>query len=74
VDLPEDESDSTFDGRNGNIDGTDDNTIVIGNPCDSSLLASPNQQNKGTFFQDWLEDNIVIISKQIDFNGDNTAR
>jgi hypothetical protein len=35
VDLPEDGSDSTFDGRDGIVDGTDDNTVVIANPRDS---------------------------------------
>jgi Rieske Fe-S protein len=60
VDLPEDGSDSTFDGRDGIVDGTDDNTVVIANPRDSGLPASQQlEHNK------WVEDNIVLLSKQI---------
>jgi hypothetical protein len=69
VDLPEDGSDPTFDGRDGNIDGTNDNTVVIMNPCDSGLPASQQLQHN-----EWVEDNIVLLSKQIDFNGDDMAK
>jgi regulator of replication initiation timing len=60
VDLPEDGSDSTFDGRDGKVDETDDNTVVIANPCDSGPPASPQLQHT-----EWVEDNIVLLSKQI---------
>jgi hypothetical protein len=60
VDLPEDGSDSTFRGRDGKVDETDDNTFVIANPHDSRPPASP--QLKHT---EWVEDNIVLLSKQI---------
>jgi hypothetical protein len=60
VDLPEDGSDSTFDGRDGKVDGTDDNTAVIANPRDSGPPALQQLQHN-----DWVEDNIVILSNQI---------
>jgi hypothetical protein len=60
VDLPNDGSDPTFDGRDGIVDGTDDNTVVITNPCDSRLPAS--QQLK---HDEWVEDDIVPLSEQI---------
>jgi regulator of replication initiation timing len=60
VDLPEDGSDSTFDGRDGIVDGTDDNTVVIANPRDSGQPASQQLQHN-----EWVEDNIVILSQQI---------
>jgi hypothetical protein len=60
VDLPDNGSDSTFDGRDGIVDGTDDNTVVIANPHDSGLLASKQLQHN-----EWVEDNIVLLSKQI---------
>jgi hypothetical protein len=64
VDLPEDGSDSTFDGRDGIVDGTDNNTAVIANPCDSGLPASQQLQHN-----EWVEDNIVLLSKQINESG-----
>jgi hypothetical protein len=60
VDLPEDGSDSTFDGRDGIVDGTDDNTVVIANPCDSGPPASQQLQHN-----EWAEENIVPLCKQI---------
>jgi phage host-nuclease inhibitor protein Gam len=60
VDLPEDESDSTFDGRDGIVDGTDDNTVVIMNPCDSGLPALQQLEHN-----EWVEADIVPLSKQI---------
>jgi hypothetical protein len=60
VDLPEDGSDSTFDGRDGIVDGTDDNTVVIVNLRDSGLPASQQLQHN-----EWVEDNIVLLSKQL---------
>jgi hypothetical protein len=60
VDLPEDGSDSTLDGRDGIVDGNDDNTVVIANPCDSGPPASEQLQHN-----EWVEDNIVILSQQI---------
>jgi hypothetical protein len=60
VDLPEDGSDPTFDGRDGIVDGTDDNTVVIANPRDSGPPASQQFQHN-----DWVEDNIILLSNQI---------
>jgi hypothetical protein len=65
VDLPDDGSDPTFDGRDGIVDGTNDNTIVIMNPHNSSPLASKQLQHN-----EWVEDNIILLSKQI--NNSNT--
>jgi polyhydroxyalkanoate synthesis regulator phasin len=60
VDLPEDGCEPTFDGRAGIVDGTDDNTVVIMNPCDSGPPASQQlEHNK------WVEDDIVPLSEQI---------
>jgi ElaB/YqjD/DUF883 family membrane-anchored ribosome-binding protein len=64
VDLPEDGSDSIFDGRDGKVDGTDDNTVVIANPRDCGLTASPQRQHT-----EWVEDNFVLLSKQINESG-----
>jgi hypothetical protein len=64
VDLPEDGSDSTFDGRDGKVDETDDNTVVIANPHDSGLPALPQLQHT-----EWVEDNFVLLSKQINESG-----
>jgi regulator of replication initiation timing len=60
VDLPEDGSDSTFDGRDGIVDGTDDNTVVIANPRDSGPPASQQLQHN-----ECVEDNIAVVSQQI---------
>jgi hypothetical protein len=60
VDLPEDGSDSTFDGRDGIVDGTDDNTVVIVNPHDSGPSASQQLQHN-----EWVEDNIALLSNQV---------
>jgi ribosomal protein L14E/L6E/L27E len=60
VDLPDDGSNSTFDGRDAIVDGTDDNTVVITNPCDSGMPASKQLQ-----YNEWVEDNIVLLSHQI---------
>jgi hypothetical protein len=60
VDLPDDGSDSTFHGRDGIVDGTDDNTVVIANLCDSGLAAS-----KQLDHNELIEDNIVLLSNQI---------
>jgi hypothetical protein len=60
VDLPDDGSNPTFDGRDRTVDETDDNTVVIANPRDSGPPASEQlEHNK------WVEDNIVLLSKQI---------
>jgi hypothetical protein len=53
VELPENGSNSTFDGRDGIVDGTDDNTVVIANPRDSGLPASQQLEHN-----EWVEDNI----------------
>jgi hypothetical protein len=60
VELREDGSDSTFDGRDGKVDGTDDNTVVIANPRDSGPPASQQLQHT-----EGVEDNMVLLSKQI---------
>jgi hypothetical protein len=60
VDLPEDRSDSTFYGRDGIVDRTNDNTIVIMNPYNSGLPALQQPEHNK-----WVEDNIVLLSKQI---------
>jgi tetrahydromethanopterin S-methyltransferase subunit G len=60
VDLPNDGSDSTFDGRDGIVDGIDDNIIVIMNLCDSRPPASQQLQHN-----EWVEDNIILLSKQL---------
>jgi hypothetical protein len=60
VDLPEDGSDSTFDGRDGIVDGTDDNTVVITNPRDSGLPASQQLQ-----YNEWVQENLAELSQQI---------
>jgi hypothetical protein len=60
VDLPEHGSDSTFDGSDGKVDGTDDNTVVIANPRDSGPPASQQLQHN-----EWVEDNIAVLSEQI---------
>jgi hypothetical protein len=60
VDLPEDGSDPTFDGRDGIADRTDDNTVVIANPRDSGPPASQQLEHN-----EWVEDNIILLSKQI---------
>jgi hypothetical protein len=60
VDLPKDGSDPTFDGRDGIVDGTDDNTVVIANLRDSGLPASQQHEHN-----EWVEDNIVLLSKTI---------
>jgi hypothetical protein len=44
----------------GRVDGTDDNTVVIANPRDSGPPASKQLQHN-----EWVEDNIVLLSKQI---------
>jgi hypothetical protein len=74
VDPPHDGNNLSFDGGDERTDGGDDNTIVIVNPRDSGPPASPNQQNNGTAFQDWLEDNIIILSKQMNLYGDDSQR
>jgi hypothetical protein len=60
VDLPDDGSDSTFDGRDGIVDGTDDNTVVIANPRDSGPPASQQLDHNES-----VEDNIVLLSNEI---------
>jgi hypothetical protein len=60
VDLPGDGSDPTFDGRDGIVDGTDDNTVVIANPRDSGPPASQQLDHDES-----VEDNIVLLSNQI---------
>jgi hypothetical protein len=60
VDLPEDGSDSTFDGRDEIVDGTDGNTVVIANPRDSGPPASQQLQHN-----EWVEENIAELSQQI---------
>jgi regulator of replication initiation timing len=60
VDIPEDGSDSTFDGRDGIVDGTDNNTVVIANPRHSGPPASQQLQHNES-----VEDNIVVLSQQI---------
>jgi hypothetical protein len=61
VDLPEDGSDSTFDGRDGIVDGTDDNTVVITNPRDSGPPALQQLE-----YNEPAEDDIVPLHEQID--------
>jgi hypothetical protein len=39
VDLPEDGSNSTFDGSDGKVDGTDENTVEITPQCISTAAA-----------------------------------
>jgi hypothetical protein len=73
VDPPNDRNHHSFDRGDGIADGGNNNTIVIANLCNSGSPASPNKQNNGTTFQDWLRDNIVLLGKQIDFFGDDTA-
>jgi hypothetical protein len=41
VDLPEDGSNSTFDGRDGKVDGTDENTVEIAPQYVSTVAAPP---------------------------------
>jgi hypothetical protein len=60
VDLPDDGSDPTFDGRDGIVDGTDDNSVVIVNPCDCRPPASKQLEHNEP-----IEDNIVLLSNQI---------
>jgi cell division protein FtsB len=60
VDVPEDGSDPTFDGRDGIVDGTDNNTVVIANPHDSGPPASQQLEHNVS-----VEDNIVLLSNQI---------
>jgi hypothetical protein len=60
VDVPEDGSDSTFDGRDEIVDGTDGNTVVIANPRDSGPPASQQLQHN-----EWVEENIAELSQQI---------
>jgi hypothetical protein len=71
VDPPHDGNNLSFDGGDERTDGSDDNTVVIANPRDSGPPASPNQQNNDTAFQNWLSDNIIILSKQINFYGND---
>jgi hypothetical protein len=55
VDLPEDGSNSTFDGRDGKVDGTDENTIEIA-PQHVSTAAAPSKTMRETTrdqFYDW---------------------
>jgi hypothetical protein len=58
VDLPEDGSNSTFDGRDGKVDGTDENTIEIRHQCISTAVAPPKTMHKTTRdqFYDWTSD------------------
>jgi ribosomal protein L14E/L6E/L27E len=60
VDLPDDGSDRTFDGRDGIVDGTDDNTVVITNPHDSGPPAS-----KQLDHNELIEEDIALLSNQI---------
>jgi hypothetical protein len=60
VDLPDDGSESTFDGRDRIVDRTDNNTIVIANLCNSGPPASQQLQHN-----EWVEDNIVLLGKQL---------
>jgi hypothetical protein len=58
VDLPEDASNSTFDGRDGKVDGTDGNTIEIA-PQRVSTAAAPSKTTRETTrdrFYDWTSD------------------
>jgi hypothetical protein len=69
VDLPHDGTDPFTDGRDGKVDGSDDNTVVIANPCDSGLPASQQLQHN-----ECVEDNTVLLGKQINFNRDDMAK
>jgi tRNA U54 and U55 pseudouridine synthase Pus10 len=60
MDLPDNGSDPTFDGRDGIVDGTDDNNVIIMNPCDSGMPASKQLQHNES-----VEDNIILLSHQI---------
>jgi hypothetical protein len=58
VDLPEDGSNSTFDGRDGKVDGTDENTIEIV-PQRVSTAAAPSKtmhESTTDWFYDWTSD------------------
>jgi uncharacterized phage infection (PIP) family protein YhgE len=60
VDLPKDGSEPTFDGRDEIVDGTNNNTVVIMNPCDSGPPALQQLEHN-----EWVEEDIVPLSKQI---------
>jgi hypothetical protein len=55
VDLPEDGSNSTFDGRDGKVDGTDENTVEIAPQCISTVAVLSKTTTKSTRdrFYDW---------------------
>jgi hypothetical protein len=58
VDLPEDGSDPTFDGRGGIVDGTDGNTVETA-PQRVSAEAAPSKTTRETTrdrFYDWTSD------------------
>jgi hypothetical protein len=56
VDLPEDGSNSTFNGRDGKVDGTNDNSIVNASKCVSAVAASAqstsSDDDESTFAQE----------------------
>jgi hypothetical protein len=53
--LPEDGSNSTFDGRDGKVDGTDENTVEITSQCISTVAAPSKTMHETTrdWFYDW---------------------
>jgi DNA-directed RNA polymerase subunit F len=69
LDAPHDGNNLSFDGGDGRTDGNDDNTIVIANPRNSGPPAL--QQLPHT---EWIEENIVLLGKQINFYGDDSQR
>jgi hypothetical protein len=58
VDLPEDRSNSTFDGRDGKVDGTDENRVEIAPQRVSAAIAPSTTARKTTreWFYDWTSD------------------
>jgi hypothetical protein len=58
VDLPEDRSNSTFDGRDGKVDGTDEETVEIAPQCVSTAAAPSKTTHETTrdWFYDWTSD------------------
>jgi hypothetical protein len=58
VDLPEDGFNSTYDGRDGNVDRTDENTVEIMPQCISTAAVPPKTMREATKdrFYDWSSD------------------
>jgi hypothetical protein len=58
VDLPEDGSNSTFDGRDGKVDGTDENTVEIApqHVSTAAALYKTTRETTRDRFYDWTSD------------------